>query len=156
MAEWQYAPAAVPPLPGGTELAVHWSALEGQSSFRVALPGPQEVTSPAAGAVYRAGDDLTLQFTDPGADEVTIENQGSCVGQYTYDWWRVLPSDRATPGQLVVRAADLVHSPRAFESCDVTLRVTTVRVGTFTPAADGLNGTITARSSAEVTIQVVP
>ena len=26
----------------------------------------------------------------------------------------------------------------------------------ITPAADGLNGTITARSSAEVTIQIIP
>ncbi|MBI5478233.1 MAG: hypothetical protein HY906_05215 [Deltaproteobacteria bacterium] len=154
--EWQYAPAGVTPLPGGAELTVHWSALEGKSTFSVVLPEPMEVTSPAAGAVYRAGDEITLQFTDPGADEVTIENKGSCGGPHTYDWWRVLPSDEATPGRLVVRAADLVHYSRAFESCDVTLRISTARPGTFTPGGQNLSGTITARTVAEVTFQIVP
>jgi hypothetical protein len=154
--EWQYAPATVPPLAGGSELTVHWSRLEGKGTFHVVVPAPLEITSPRPEAVHHLGDDITLQFSDPGAAEVLIENRGTCSGQYTYHWSRILPTDPATPGRIVVRAADLVHSPRAFDSCDVTLSVTTARQGTLDPGSPRLEGTITARATTEVSFQIVP
>jgi hypothetical protein len=154
--EWQNAPTGVAPLPEGTELTVYWSSPEGKATFTVSLPPAPAISAPAADAAFHLGDTITLQFADPGADEVTIESEGSCAGDAPTNWLRILARDDATPGQLVVRADEIVHSRGSFERCDVTLRVTRARPGTMVAEAEHMYGTITARSFAEVALQVVP
>ena len=153
---WHHSAEAVASMPAGTELTVYWQGPEGASSFAVTLPPVISITAPQAGAVYGLDDTVTLQWPDLGVDEITVENKGTCVGDTPTDWWRVIPHDDATPGRLVVRVADLVQATRPFDRCDITLRVTGTHQGTFSSSLDNVSGRITANTSAEVTIQILP
>ena len=153
---WHHSAEPVATMPAGTELAIYWQGPEGQSSFAVTLPPAISILAPQANTTYRMGDTVTLQWPDLGADEITVENKGSCTGAGATDWWRVIPHDDATPGTLVVGVADLVLAERPFERCDITLRVTGSHPGTFTSSLKDVSGRITANTSAEVTIQILP
>jgi hypothetical protein len=154
--QWHYAPETVATMPEGTPLAVYWKGPEGQTSFEVSLPPVIAITAPAADAQYRMSDTVSLEWPDLGSDEITVENQGSCVGDDPAEWRRVVPSENAKQGRLDIRATDLVEAVPPFERCDITLRVTAKRQGTFSSSIAAVTGQITASTTAEVTIQIVP
>jgi len=154
--QWHYAPDTVDNMAGGTPLTVYWKGPEGQTSFEVSLPPVISITAPAADASFGLGDTVSLEWPDLGSDEITVENEGTCTGGDAAEWRRVVPSEDAKHGRLDIRVADLIQAAQPFDGCAITLRVTAARQGTFSSAITTVTGQITARTAAEVTIQVVP